>query len=29
FRVSLKKDDQGFDFKGYLKIEPEDVLYQE
>ncbi|KPY73084.1 HopBD2 [Pseudomonas syringae pv. spinaceae] len=25
----LKKDDQGFDFKGYLKIEPEDVLYQE
>ncbi|RMQ45693.1 HopBD2 [Pseudomonas cichorii] len=24
----LKKDEQGFDFKGYLKIEPEDVLYK-
>ncbi|WP_229610999.1 hypothetical protein [Pseudomonas syringae] len=26
---SLKKDDEGFDFKGYLKIEPEDVIYKE
>ncbi|MCJ2373699.1 hypothetical protein [Pseudomonas sp. RGM 3321] len=25
----LKKDSEGFDFKGYLKIEPEDVIYKE
>ncbi|MCV4289839.1 hypothetical protein OH708_18125 [Pseudomonas capsici] len=24
----LKKDEQGFDFKGYLKIEPQDVIYK-
>ena len=25
----LKEDKQGFEFKGYLKVEPKDVLYQE
>ena len=25
----LKEDKQGFDFKGYLNVEPQDVLYQE
>ncbi|KPC31766.1 Uncharacterized protein ABJ99_1124 [Pseudomonas syringae pv. cilantro] len=25
----LKKDDQGFDFKGYLNIDPEEVLYKQ